>query len=219
MFYRQQAADVLFAPADVDEGAIAACRVLHYGSIGLIAEPCRSATLHAIARATHHGVRRSYDPNLRLALWPDAGAARDGMRLGLGLAEIVKIGAEEVEFLTGEADVARGVRSLWHEGLVLMAVTSGKMGCRWFTREADGVVPGFVVEAVDTTGAGDAFMAGLLAEWLREGEPLADRAALDRICRVANAAGAVTTMARGAIPSLPDRAAVERFMALQPSAR
>lgn len=213
LFYRERAADILFAPEDVDDAAIAACRVLHYGSISLIAEPCRSATLHAIARARHHGVRRSYDPNLRLVLWPDAASAKAGMMLGLAHAEVVKIGAEEVEFLTDETDIERGVRALWHDELLLMAVTAGKDGCTWFTREASGFVPGFSVAAVDTTGAGDAFMAGLLAEWVRAGQPL-DAAALDRICRVANAAGAVTTTARGAIPSLPDRAAIERLMAV-----
>ncbi|MDT7950389.1 MAG: PfkB family carbohydrate kinase [Acetobacteraceae bacterium] len=213
LFYRHTAADTLFAPEEVDDAALRDCSILHYGSISLIGEPSRSATLYAIERARHHGVRRSYDPNLRLALWPDADAAREGMRLGLRHAEIVKIGAEEVEFLTGETDVARGVRSLWHADLLLMAVTAGKEGCRWFTREASGAVPGYAVTAIDATGAGDAFMAGLLAEWLRTPDPLADPATLDRICRVANAAGAVTTTARGAIPSLPDRAAIDRLIA------
>ncbi|MDP9095837.1 MAG: PfkB family carbohydrate kinase, partial [Pseudomonadota bacterium] len=128
-------------------------------------------------------------------------------------AEIMKISADEVEFLTGETDVERGVRSLWHDEMRLVAVTLGREGCRWFTAEASGTVPGYRVAAVDTTGAGDAFMAGLLAEWLRAGEPIDDPAAIDRISRFANAAGAVTTTARGAIPSLPDRAAIDRLMA------
>ncbi len=211
LFYRERAADILFAPEDVDEAAIAAAQVLHYGSISLIAEPCRSATLHAIALARRHGVRRSYDPNLRLALWPDAASAKAGMMAGLAHAEIVKIGAEEVEFLTGETDVERGVRALWHDDLLLVAVTAGREGCTWFTRAASGAVPGFSVVAVDATGAGDAFMAGLLAEWVRADQRL-DKATLDRICRVGNAAGAVTTTARGAIPSLPDRATIERLL-------
>ena len=97
---------------------------------------------------------------------------------------------------------------------MLVAVTAGREGCTWFTREASGAVPGFSVAAIDATGAGDAFMAGLLAEWVRAGQPL-DGPALDRICRVANAAGAVTTTARGAIPSLPDRAAIDRLLAGQ----
>ena len=212
LFYRHHAADILFAPEDVDDAALQACRVLHYGSISLIAEPCRSATLHAIERAKVHGARRSYDPNLRLALWPDAAAARAGLLLGMQHAEIVKISAEEVEFLTGQPDLERGVRALWHDEMVLVAVTLGRDGSRWFTREGSGAVPGFSVATVDTTGAGDAFMAGLLAEWVRTGEPLVDRAALERVCRVGNAAGAITTTTRGAIPSLPDRAAVDRLL-------
>lgn len=213
LFYRHRAADILFSPEDVDDAALGACTMLHYGSISLIAEPCRSATLHAIERARHHGARRSYDPNLRLALWPDAARAKEGLLLGLHHAEIMKISADEVEFLTGETDLVRGVRALWHDELRLVAVTLGRDGCRWFTREASGAVPGYAVAAVDTTGAGDAFMAGLLAEWMRVGEPLDDVEVINRICLVANAAGAVTTTSRGAIPSLPDRTAIERLMA------
>jgi fructokinase len=65
---------------------------------------------------------------------------------------------------------------------------------------------------VDTTGAGDAFMAGLLVGLLDESTALEDHAVLTRICRFANAVGAITTMERGAIPSLPDREAVVRFL-------
>ena len=212
LFYRHRAADILFAPEDVDEAALSRCKVLHYGSISLIEDPCRSATLHAIERARDLGVRRSYDPNLRLALWPDPAAAKAGLLLGLQHAEIMKISEEEVEFLTGETDMARGVRALWHDEMCLVAVTLGAQGCRWFTRDKEGMVPGYEVDAIDTTGAGDAFMAGLLAEWLRQGQPIEDELALDGVFRLANAAGAATTTSPGAIPSLPDREAVHRIM-------
>ena len=213
LFYRSPSADMLFAPEDVDEAALAAAKVLHVGSISLIAEPSRSATLHAIALARRHGVRVSYDPNLRLALWPDAEAARAGLRLGLRHAEIVKIGADEVQFLTASTDPVAGARALWHEGIVLMAVTRGGDGCVWLTRDAQGELPGFAVPAVDTTGAGDAFMAGLLAGVLDhlDGTPDPDR--VGAACRFGNAMGALTTTARGAIPSIPGRPAVEAFLA------
>ena len=205
-------ADMLWAPADVDTGAVAGARVLHFGSIGLIADPCRAATLHAIGVARAHGVRTSYDPNLRLALWPNPGAARDGMMLGLQHANIVKIGEEEVRFLTGAADLRAGARQLWHDGLDVLAVTLGAAGCLWFTRDGDGAAPGFAVAPVDTTGAGDAFMAGLLTGLLdHPGNPSA--AAVDAACRTANAMGALTTTRSGAIPALPDRAALRAFLA------
>lgn len=215
LFYRSPSADMLYSPEDVDEAAIARAKLLHFGSISLISEPSRSATLHAVALARRAGLRVSYDPNLRLALWPDAAAARDGMRLGLRYADIVKIGAEEVEFLTGSNDPVAGVRALWHDGLRFVAVTRGAAGCLWLTPDAQGAVPGFDVDAVDTTGAGDAFMAGLLAGLLEAsaGGADADPASLDRACRLGNAMGALTATGRGAIPSIPDRRAVEAFLA------
>lgn len=210
MFYRSPGADMLFSPDDVDAAAIEAVRALHFGSISLIAEPARAGTLAAVAHAAAAGKLVSYDPNLRLALWPSAEAARDGMRLGLAHARIVKIGAEEVEFLTGNTDPLTGARELWHDRLELMAITQGAEGALWLTRNTQGAVPGFKVQAVDTTGAGDAFMAGLLAGLLTDpGRAPQD---LDRICRFANAVGAITTTERGAIPALPRRAAVEEFL-------
>jgi fructokinase len=212
LFYRNPSADMLMTPADVDEAAIEAARAFHFGSISLIAEPCRAATLHAVATARRHGRLVTYDPNLRLALWPDATAAREGMRLGLAEADIVKIGDEELTFLTGEDDPIAAARRLWPPRLKLMAVTRGSAGSTWLTREAHGAVPGFAVSAVDTTGAGDAFMAGFIAGLLAEPDLPSQASRLDAICRFANAAGALTTTGRGAIPSLPTRDAVDELL-------
>jgi fructokinase len=216
LFYGNPSADMLFAPADVDETAIRCARVLHFGSIGLISEPSRAATKHAIGVARQHGLRVSYDPNLRLNLWPDAQSARKGIRLGLDQAEIVKIAAEEAEFLTGNDDPLRAARSLWHANMLLMVVTLGAAGCIWVTTNDHGVVPGFSVEAVDTTGAGDAFTAGLLSGLLDLPDLRPDSASMVAICRRANAMGALTTTRRGAIRALPDRAALQGFLDTHP---
>lgn len=212
LFYGNPSADMLFAPADVDETAIRCARVLHFGSIDLIWEPSRAATQHAIGVARQHGLGVSYDPNLRLNLWPDAQSARKGVRLGLDQAEIVKIAAEEAEFLTGIDDPLRAARSLWHPNMLLMVVTLGAAGCIWVTPNDHGMVPGFSVEAVDTTGAGDAFTAGLLSGLLDSPNLRPDSANIVSICRRANAMGALTTTRRGAIPAMPDHAALQAFL-------
>jgi len=145
----------------------------------------------------------SYDPNLRLSLWEDRAAARVGMLVGMGYAHVVKVSDEELYFLTGGSDPA----ALWHEGMQLIVVTHGAQGATAYTRNDVISVPGFRVIPVDTTGAGDAFVAGLLVGLLERGMD-----GLPEILRFACAVGALTTTARGAIPSLPRRDEVEAFL-------
>jgi fructokinase len=212
MFYRHPSADMLFAPDEVDAEAIRSAKVLHYGTISLISEPSRSATLHAIDLARDAGCVVSCDPNLRLALWPDRAAARDGLLRAIAQAQVVKLSDDELRFLTGSDDPAAARERLWHDRLELMVVTLGSAGCVYFTSEFDGVVVGFGVEAIDTTGAGDGFVAGLLQGLLADRRGLKEEAQVRAICRMANAVGALTTTERGAIPALPTRARVERFL-------
>ncbi|MDG4552110.1 MAG: PfkB family carbohydrate kinase [Candidatus Contendobacter sp.] len=212
MFYRHPSADMLFDPRDVDVDAIQRARLLHFGSISLIGEPSRGATLHAVDTARAAGCLISYDPNLRLPLWPDPAAAREGMLLGLSKAHVIKLSDDESEFLTGIGDPEAAGRALWRDGLKLMVVTRGRAGCLYFTPEFSGEVESFPVEAVDATGAGDGFMAGLLQGLLAEPATFRNEASLRELCRFANAVGAITTLERGAIPALPDRGRVRDFL-------
>jgi fructokinase len=211
MFYRHPSADMLWRPEDVDADYARSTRIFHYGSISLIGEPSRSATLAALEHARAAGALISYDPNLRLALWPSAEAARAGMLSGWQQAEVAKINDEELVFLTGETDLEQGARKLWHDRLRQLTVTCGPHGCCYFTPHGSGKVPGFVVQAVDTTGAGDGFVAGLLAGLL-DCDLSWDNDQLEAALRLGNAVGALTTTQRGAIPSLPSRATVDAFM-------
>ncbi len=206
MFYRHPSADMLMRPEDVALDVLKGKQIFHFGSITLINEPSRSATLKAADAARAEGLLISYDPNLRLALWPDADAARAGMLAGLDYATIVKVSEEEVEFLTGGRDVS----SLWRDSIQLIAVTQGADGAIIYTRDNQQHIEGFNVRAVDTTGAGDGFVAGLLVGLL---EHKADYLShLESIVRFANAVGALTTTQIGAIPALPTRVSVEQFM-------
>jgi fructokinase len=215
MFYRHPSADMLYRAEDVNEAYLRQARLLHFGSLSLIGEPSRSATLHAVEIARQNGLLVSYDPNLRLNLWPSVEAARQGILAAWPLAEVIKVSEEELAFLSGESDLEAAARSLWGPRLRLLVVTCGAQGCRYFTAAFAGAVPGSKVSAVDTTGAGDAFVAGLLAGLLRQPEAFEDEAALRQICRRSNAAGALTTTQRGAIPALPTAAQLDAFLSAQ----
>jgi fructokinase len=213
MFYRHPSADMLLTPEEIDEAAIRRAKLLHFGTISLISEPSRGATLHAIEVARDAGCLISCDPNLRLALWPDPAAAREGLLLGIESAQVVKISDGELRFLTGSDDPAAARQQLWHDRLQLMVVTLGAAGCVYFTPGFDGVVVGFSVAAIDATGAGDGFVAGLLRGLLMDRGVPGEAARLRELCRLANAVGALTTTERGAIPALPTMERVRAFLA------
>jgi fructokinase len=208
MFYRHPSADMLFEPSEVDRAGIEVAKIFHYGSISLISEPSKSATLYAVEIAKNAGVLISYDPNLRLPLWPSAAAARDGLLEGWRYAEIAKISDEEVTFLTGQTDLAAGVADLWHSQLKLVVVTQGGKGSIYFNGQTEGYVAGFEVKVADTTGAGDGFVAGLLVSLLENPSLWQEPTALVRALAFANGVGALTTTQLGAIPALPTRQAV-----------
>jgi fructokinase len=212
MFYRHPSADMLLSPDDLDFEWLGAAKVLHYGSISLISEPSCSATLAALQGAAARGLLISYDPNLRLNLWPSAEAARQGMLDGWQYAQVAKLSREELSFLSGEEDLAAGVKKLWRDRLRLLVITDGAEGCYYATGKAHGHVPGHRVKAVDTTGAGDGFVAGLLAGLLKNEEAWRDSAVLEKVLRFANAVGALTTTQRGAVPALPTREQVAAFL-------
>ncbi|HID95322.1 MAG TPA: hypothetical protein EYP53_04600 [Candidatus Latescibacteria bacterium] len=207
-FYRHPSADMLLEPEEIDEGYIASARIFHFGSITLISEPSRSATLKAVEYAEDHGLIISYDPNLRLNLWETAEEARKQILSTVCLCDIIKVSGEELHFLTGTQDLGRGGRELLHYGPKMAVVTLGEKGCFFTNGRDDLTAVGLEVQAVDTTGAGDAFVAALLWGILREMEKGASMetlpvAVMEGILKLANKAGAIATTRKGAIPALP----------------
>jgi len=216
LFYRHPSADMLFGKAEVDRAVIASAPVFHFDSISLAAPGPRETALFAADRAKAAGKLVSFDANLRLPLWASANAARAGIRDGLARATIAKFSDDELHFMTGARDAATLRRELWHDGLRLMVLSVGKAGSILVTRDAELPVPTFTVAAVDTTGAGDGFVAGLLAGLMHDLDRLDDRDFLYAAGRFANAVGALTTTERGAIPALPRRDRVEALLAASP---
>jgi len=152
---------------------------------------------------------------LRLPLWPSASDAKREILATLPRADLVKVSEVELEFLFGTPDPSEGTRKVLEMGPRLAVATLGAEGCYFRTRKAEGAVRGFEAAVVDTTGAGDGFVAGLLTRLLRADglhpEDL-DAGTLAEVCRYANAVGALTTTRKGAIPGLPTAEEVDRFL-------
>ncbi|KAL6970748.1 carbohydrate kinase PfkB [Sarracenia purpurea var. burkii] len=204
MFYRNPSADMLLTPDELNLELIRSAKVFHYGSISLIVEPCRSAHLKAMEVAKGAGALLSYDPNLRLPLWPSAEEARTQIMSIWDKAEVIKVSDVELEFLTGSDKIDdESALSLWHSNLKLLLVTLGEKGCRYYTKNFHGSVDGFHVKAVDTTGAGDSFVGALLCKIVDDQSVLEDEARLKEVLKFSNACGAITTTKKGAIPALP----------------
>ncbi|KAK4424973.1 Fructokinase-2 [Sesamum alatum] len=209
MFYRNPSADMLLTPDELNLELIRSAKVFHYGSISLIVEPCRSAHLKAMEVAKSAGALLSYDPNLRLPLWPSAEYAKEQIKSIWNKADVIKVSDEELVFLTGNDKVDdESAMSLWHDNLKLLLVTLGAKGCRYYTKNFRGGVEGFAVKTVDTTGAGDSFVGALLGKIVDDHSIIQDEARLKEALKYACACGAITTTKKGAIPALPTHSEV-----------
>ncbi|MEO1289059.1 MAG: PfkB family carbohydrate kinase [Chloroflexota bacterium] len=213
-FYRHPSADMLLTSDDIALDVIDSADLFHFGSITLITNPARDATLHAANYAREQGKLVSYDPNLRLALWDDDDAARKGMRLGLEYANIVKISDEEAYLVLEDGEDVKDLFDKFKQ-IELIMLTRGENGCTVYLRDGSEYShKGYKVTSVDTTGAGDSFMAGIIVGVLEGLDDNRDFSTIDfeSVLKLANASGALATTGRGAIPSLPTRAEVDAFI-------
>ena len=199
-------------PGDVADDLLRDTLFFSCGSVSLAQEPVRGTTLDALTRAHEMGVICAYDVNWRPFLWLDAA---NGLLLAaqpLATVDICKMNGAELRLLTGEADPERGL-AIIAPSAALVVITLGKLGClyRFAGKITHQAVP-IVEHVVDATGAGDAFMAALLASLPGHPREMSPEA-IGQIVRRACFAGALAVTARGAITALPTAAALEQALA------
>ncbi len=227
LFYFDVARDLALRVDELDMAYLQSARAFHYGSISLIAEPSRTTTLTAARAARAAGLLVSYDPNLRPRLWPDEDTMRRVALAGFAEAAIAKVSAEELPVLVPDAwELPEAMREPsavgrlleTHPNLRLVCVSHGERGSAAHDRRNVWHVPGFKVRAIDATGAGDAYMAGLLAFLLRQGPDM--EGTLKYISTVikdaltyANACGALAATEHGAAMRSISEEAVQQLIA------
>ncbi|PFP15654.1 carbohydrate kinase [Bacillus sp. AFS073361] len=221
-FYGSPSADMIFSAEEVDDSWFTGDEIFHFCSNSLSYPVSRQATEKGMEVAKQKGAFISFDPNIRFPFWTNDEDIRATILPLLPSVDFLKISEEELSFLFKEDNEPKSVEKLLNLGISLIVVTKGSQGCSYYTRSISNDLSAPVVKTIDTTGAGDAFVGGLLYqlallttqkenidEFLRDGETL------NHILKFANVCGAITTTARGAMTALPSEESINKFLQLQ----
>lgn len=206
-YIRRGSAASLLAPDDLSPEQFAGVAAFHTSGITqAISNSACDAAFRAMDLARAAGALVSYDPNLRLKLWPLA-RAKAVVLESFRRAEIALPNHDEARLLTGLTAPEDLLQFVLDQGPRVAVVKLGAEGCLAGNREGERVrLPAFRVNAIDTGGAGDTFDAAFVVRYL-EGASLAEAA------RFATAASALTTTGVGCVRPIPTRAAVEALLA------
>ncbi len=211
-YYRRHSAGSHLSGADIPEEVIRGAAVLHVTGITLALGPePADAIAHAVDVARDAGVTVSFDLNYRSALWSPAEAA-PALEAAVRRADVVFAGELEAEIVTATADPLQAALALESLGPAQVVIKRGADGC---LARVGGVTieqPALRVTVVDTVGAGDACVAGYLAELMSGADPAAR-------LRTAVAAGAFAVTVSGDWEGMPDRPSLALLEASEPVTR
>lgn len=206
-FYRKPGADMMLRQEELPLELLKKTRIFHFGTLSMTHEGVRQATLRAVQTARDAGAWISFDPNLRPPLWDSLDNAKEAIAYGLGQCHILKIADNELEFMTGERDFARGAGMLQkaYPNIRVLNVTAGAEGSYSFYGDAAPVfVPACTLGGViETTGAGDTFCASVLNFVLEHGIQGLTVEERREMLRFANTAAYIVTTRKGAIRAMP----------------
>jgi 2-dehydro-3-deoxygluconokinase len=201
-YMRAGSAASRISETDLPEGRIRSTKILHASGISQAISSSAADAVFAAIDIAHDAKRLvSYDPNLRLKLWP-LRRARAIIHEAMRSCDIALPGLDDGQALTGRSDAEAIVDFYLRLGTPVVVLKLGKEGAIVATPRRRERVAGHAVKAVDATGAGDCFDGAFLTEYVRRGDPFA-------AARFANVAAALSTLGYGAVAPLPRRAEVE----------
>lgn len=206
-FYRDGTADTRLQPRRVGDDVLDEVDWVVIGGVALASSPTREAVCDLAERAGRHDCTVVFDPNRRPELWAGAAFEREVGRV-LPDVDVVKTSADDLVDAGFPADPTQLATALHGLGVHTVFQTLGAGGARASATDAAPWGPGtathdgYAVEAVDATGAGDAFTAGVVASLV------AGEADLGDVLARANAVAAASTTRVGGMADLPDPAGV-----------
>ncbi len=207
-FYRNPGADMLLEAEDIKEEWFEDADILHFCSVSLGDFPMKDAHRRAIEIAESKDMLISFDPNLRFPLWKDLSKLKEAVMEFIPYAHILKVSDEEIEFITGSNDIHRALDTLFTGNVQMVIYTKGADGAEVYTRKNTAISTLGKHEAVDTTGAGDAFIGSFLWQIARDNIRSCDiegisAGKLKEYLDFSNKYCGISVMRHGAIASYP----------------
>lgn len=202
-------ADTFVSPRDLPQ--FRAHEWFYFSSIGLTDSPAREACLVGARRMREAGGYVLFDVNLRSKMWRDSGEIPGLIAQSAALASICKVSADELCQLSGARrwqDARYYLRDL---GCATTIISLGADGALLIDAQGERSFPAPKVDVVDTTGAGDAFVGGLLSSLSQTN--VWNHALLAEAVNRANACGAMAVTAKGAMTALPFSDQLHTFLA------
>ncbi|MDB9538955.1 carbohydrate kinase [Anabaenopsis tanganyikae CS-531] len=208
-------ADTRLQAQQLPESLFTEAEFLVLGTLELAYPESERAIHRALELAGQYDLKIILDVNWRPVFWQDANVARQKIQDILKQVDFLKLSKEEAEWLFNTTDPgAITYRLASVEGVL---VTDGENGCAYCLGENEDRLPSYPIQVVDTTGAGDSFLAGFIHQLSQHGiQGLQDGETAKKVVAYANAVGALTTIKPGAIASQPTGAEVEAFLASHP---
>jgi len=198
--FSHRGANIQLETQDIDEDVFKDAAILHISGYALLESPQKNALWRAVELAKKYYVQISLDTGLEPAIQNP----KDLRRLIRELTICIS-GPQEISALLDSTSPEEAADLLLSLGIQLAAIKLGEKGSFVADKKDRFFCPSFHVNAVDTTGAGDSFTAGLLYGWAH-GLSLPASAAL------ASALGALAASVFGAGFSLPDKQCVLDFL-------
>jgi fructokinase len=212
-------ADTYLTAVRIPESLFTHAKFLAIGTISLATPISYAATYLALELARKHRVRVLIDVNWRDKFWDNIDRARSVILEVLTQADLIKMAKEEAEWLfdlpksqtLSEIDLQVIQQQLPNAPGIFL--TDGSEGCKYLLNNLTGFVPAFKVPAIDTTGAGDSFVAALIHQLSQQDiSIIQDNETIANIVKYASAAGAITTLKAGAIDAQPTDAEIMKFL-------
>ena len=206
-FYRNPGADMMLREEEIQQEIFADTKIFHFGTLSMTDLRMEQVTKHAVKKAKEQGAVISFDPNLRPPLWKKLGDAADKMWYGISQCDILKISDDEISFLTGTADIDQGIGKIMEQYCpALICATMGKDGSKAYYKGKSVYAEPFLQKnTIETTGAGDTFMACILNTVLDKGINGLSENDMYEMLRFANAAASIITTRKGALKVMPTK--------------